>query len=394
MTKRIQSLSFVFTAVFIMLTGKAWAFNANNDTIRLMGTIMDINREYIDSVTLNISDEEGTQTILVRNGKIDYVIPGNSSSLEISIEKAGYRSFETTLSINENKEVPVLNIRLFPGYKILLKGRVRVGNIPIEDVNVLIKHKSKVYNQQTLGCYLDSENFWNCLFLGMFKVDISADNPNDSITLFFTKQGYKPHSAKIKFGEYDGSVLDIRLEYADVVPDMPMNNVNLKVAPPSSIFYPATEYTGWLISGSYFRTISEKFNRLALGVEATMLSSQYEISADFLDSTTSSDSTFIDIAAGPSVLFWVVKPDVRKFSTYIGGSLQYSFSTSKTNFQPFIGTRYFLDLRKSLSLEVRYINHQIEKTKYDPQVLTSAVKQTFTTKEEKWVINLGIQITF
>lgn len=391
-TKLLPFTAIIFFAIFI--TAPTYTQD-NTNLVRLNGTVQNTNREKLDSVWLTIEYQNKIDSLLILNGVFNQEILTSAKRLKAIFSKRQFRSFITEIEIPNNNKIEDINVVLYPSYSILLHGRVRIGNMPLEGVNVEVKHNNNTYKKQTLGCYVDSAEYWNCLYNGMFKTDIISNNPGDSITINFTKSGYKPLQKQIKFSSYDGSVLDIKLQYADIIPNQPLNNFNLKVAPPANLLYPGTENSGWFIDVSYFRHLSKKLNRIAIGAEANMISTNYTSIATFLPNADSTefDSTFIDLSIAPAMLIWIIKPDRKKFGTYIGNALHYSFITNQFNYQPFIGTRYFLDLRKSISLEFRYLNHNIIRTGYDPQ-FTVPVRKNHTESDQKWIINLGIQITF
>ena len=57
--------------------------------------------------------------------------------------------------------------------------------MPLEGVDVEIRHGMEKYTMQTKGCYYDKDNYWNCLYDGMFKMELTTTDPGDSIFISF-----------------------------------------------------------------------------------------------------------------------------------------------------------------------------------------------------------------
>ncbi|NBC82341.1 MAG: hypothetical protein GVY19_03070 [Bacteroidetes bacterium] len=389
-------------AVFLLTVSLLCTANtfASGDTLIVKGRIMNIQNQPIDTAQVKITTNTLIKQYEIHNGNFSLAVPVSLADQEITMEfmKSGLRTHTITHSIPAGRLLEDINVRLYPGYRILLKGRVRVGNMPLEDVNVTIKHEDQVYNQKTLGCYYDSEDYWNCLYLGMFKADITTQNPNDSIKVFFSKSGYNPLLKTLKFAEYDGDLMDIRLNYAQYIPDFPRHNLNLKLVPPLKPLHIGADYKGWFLSMSYLQHISSVnfFRRFSIGAELSVSTSEYSDKFNLLPNENDAiiDSFYIDGYAGPTLKFWIIEPQNRMFSTYIGNTLGFSFKTGDLVNQPYIGTRYFLDLSKAISLELRYLSHQIEITEFKGNVSGSAIRSTKSVLNEKIMVNLGVQVIF
>jgi hypothetical protein len=372
----------------------------DNDTLLLQGRVTNIHNQSLDSVKIIVTGTSLTEGFVIRDGEFKLLIPVSLADHEITLDfsKNGFRDHSITHTIPTDYRLKDLHVRLYPGYRILLKGRTRVGNMPLEDVNVTIKHGDKVYNQKTLGCFYDEEEYWNCLYLGMFKADITTQDPGDSIKLFFSKAGYEPVLKAMKFSEYSGDQIDVKLSYADRVPEFPQHNLNLKLSPPLKPLHIGSDYNGWFLGLSYYYHLSSAtfWRRVAVGLEVSMTTSEYTDEFILLpgEETARKDSFYIDAFGGPSVKFWFIEPEKRKFGSYVGNTLAWSFINGSLVNQPFIGTRYFLDLSKSISLEVRYLSHQIEVTEYQGNMTGAAIQETKQALDEKIMINLGIQVIF
>ncbi len=369
------------------------------DTTRqviLSGQVFNIFHETVDSVMVKVIVNDNLYlTFSDYNGLYNLRLPASNeisnSNISINFYRNDYNPFDTTFIFRNRESVSEVNVILSPKFKILLKGRIFVANSPLEGVDVSIKHLNEVHHLQTLGCYYDDEDYWNCLYLGMFKTEIVTENPNDSVYLSFSKYGYKPQSHKFKFAEYSGDLLKYKMKYADSIPDLPNNNFNVKLA------YQFDKQSGWFLGLSYYRHLSlDNFNRFALGIEFSMLTIKNSYTLQTLPNSPSAtfDTTYISLFAGPSFLLFLTKPHIRKFSTYVGSIASYSFNEKELIFQPFLGTRFFMDLRKSFSIEFRYLMYHMEVKEYTFNFLGSAVSNTETVLDNKFLINIGIQINF
>lgn len=163
------------------------------------------------------------------------------------------------------------------------------------------------------------------------------------------------------------------------------------------MLYPVTGRKGWFINFAYYYTFSGKIgSRISAGADFNLISSEYRQSFTLLDGAEKAtiDSLYLDAMAGPSVLFWLVKPDVRRFSTYIGNTFALSLKNMRYGNQVFIGTRYFLDLSKALVIEARYLTHEVELAEFTPNTFGSVGRSYKKEEEDKLLLNIGIQICF
>ncbi len=360
------------------------------------GYILNIYHESVDSADVTINIQGKKQKVLYPGNSLFFANMMQSLKgklIDISVQQPDYHAYDTSFVVNNNGP-SILLINLVPKYKILLRGRVYSGNVPLEGVNVEIRHGDKKYTMQTRGCFYDKDNYWNCLYDGMFKAELTTDDPNDSINISLQKKGMKPLHVGMKFKEYSGDVMDLKMKYQNRLPEIPLNDINLKLA------FPFTS-TGkdWSVGVSYYRTLKIKdFDRIALGLDANALISVVEVSHPTFPGLKNSvsDSSYVTFFGGPAIQFWIIKPEVRKFSTYIGSAGTLQFDNKQFVAMPFIGTRFFLDMNKAFSLELRYIsyNRNVIHYTFDPTGLGSAKRFSVPMHYNEFFVNFGIQVVF
>lgn len=277
-----------------------------------------------------------------------------------------------------------------PKFKILLRGRAYAGNMPLEGVEVIIKHLDHQYRMTTLGCYYDKENYWNCLFDGMFKHEIIAETPQDSIQIFLLKDGMKTYEHHMTFSEYQGEIMQFRLKYEALLPKVPSNNINLKLS------FPFTSFDdSWFVGVSYYRTVSN-LKRLGYGIEADMYITNVSVSHETFNELEPSiaDSSYIKSFAGPSLLYWFIKPEQRYFSSYAGCTFSVDLSDPALVPQFFLGSRIFLDLDKAISLELRYADFEMDIRHYQFNPFGNARNYYENEKLLKLHATIGVQVVF
>jgi hypothetical protein len=358
------------------------------------GQVVSIFHEVVDDALITVKIEgQLTDSITAVNGL--FVVPvsdiNKEKLLDFHIEHSDYHSFDTSL-IFTGEETLLLTFQMIPKHKILLRGRVYAGNIPIEGADVEIHHGNDVHNLITRGCFYDDEDYWNCLFDGMFKQELIAEDLSDSIHLLVRSEGMETLTKSFSFSEYTGEVMQIKMKYASRLPEMPSNNLNLKLALPF-----ATSDHDWFVDLSYYRVLNKtNLKRIAWGIDGNMYVSTISVSYPTLSGLepAESDSSYITGFLGPSLLFWVLSPDKRRFSTYVGCTFSYEFSKPQFVIQPFAGTRYFLDINKALSLEFRYFEYDRDVIHYVFNAYGNASRYKLSKHFVKFHINLGIQIVF
>lgn len=361
----------------------------------IVGQVISFYYEYIDSVRITLSTTDNSSYYYADNtGFFSITDPliNPLNPLTISVEHRDYMPYDTTIHII-GMEIPVVKAKLKPKYKMLLRGRVYIRKSYLSNANVNIKFGEQQYNLRTLGCYYDEENFWNCLYDGMFRTELFMENPGDTIKLHISKKGFKPLTYATKASDYQGEILKFSMKYADTLTNLGLNSLGIRIT------YPFMQDWGWFIEANCYRTLSiGNFSRLAVGAEAIMVTKPQSFT---IDSTLTGqdpseiDTTYTDGFIGPSAMLWILKPERRAFSAYIGATLAYSLRRNELGIQPFLGTRYFLDLNKALTLEARYIPYKIEPIEYNFNPTGNAIIKSYGLKEiHRFLINIGIHIYF
>ena len=184
----------------------------------------------------------------------------------------------------------------------------------------------------------------------------------------------------------------LRMKYENKLPAIPCNSLNFKLSFPLLSFD-----EDWFVGISYYRSVNRQFwRRLALGIDANM----YITTVSVIHNTfrnlepATADSSYIHAFAGPSVLVRLVPPENRMFSTYAACTFAYNFSNPEIIIQPFLGTRYFLDMNKAVSLEIRYCEYKADVVHYMFNPYGSAFHYKVESIFDKLHANLGIQIVF
>ncbi len=367
------------TGLSICISGQALSiFNEPVDSIKVIAGTQD----YKDSV---YGDFNGFYKIIMPNEQ-----GRRGQKMTLRFIRDDYKIFDTTFYYSFRDTDAYIKVRLIPKYKILVKGRVLAGNMPVENVEVVISHNKKTYRVKTLDCYYDDEDYWNCLYQGMFKHDVATDDPNDTIYLYFSKPGFKPAQYKFRFADYTGELVKYKIRYADSIPELRDNSFSLKLA------YPLSSGSGWFLGGSYYRLIKiGEFRRVAPGIEVSMVTLSENIEyVTFSGLEASYDTTYITGMAGPSLLVYLTRPDIRRFCTYLGSTFAWSFNKAEFIYQPFAGVRFFLDMNKSVSIDLRYLSYHFEAKRYTFNYLGNADSYFINKSDERLLINLGLQICF
>ena len=137
-------------------------------------------------------------------------------------------------------------------------------------------------------------------------------------------------------------------------------------------------------------------SRFRPGLEITMSTHKRSISLSALPgaSETKFDTVYTNFFIGPSFLFFLTKPHIRRFSTYFGSTFSLTFNGGEFVWQPFIGTRYFIDMRKSICLDFRYISYRLNAKNYTFNYLGNAIGENEEIGVDRILINIGVQINF
>lgn len=356
------------------------------------GYIESIFHEKIDSAQVIITIEGNPVENLITEQGVFYFRHNHPGKLlDVHILHSDFHSYDTAF-ILPREEIFVTNFQLTPKYKILLRGRVFVGKVPLEGVNVNVLFEGKEFKLKTKGCYYDDEDYWNCLFDGMFKRDLIAENAADSIYIFLSREGMRPLSYGMRFNEYTGEVMQFKMEYTSALPYVPLNSLNLKLGFPI-----LSSGRDWFVSLSYYRLLNENnLKRFGIGVEGNMFLSTISASHSTLPGRdiTSFDSSYVFSFLGPSALIWLIKPERRYFSTYAGCT--FAFKLDNGNFvpQPFIGSRIFLDINKAVSFEIRYAEFDTNITHYEFNLYGNANSYKVNDKFRNLNFSIGMQVVF
>jgi len=363
-----------------------------NDEIVLGGYISSIFHESIDSARVLLSaDGILLDSVYSKGGKYSFTLGKGSNPITIALSHPDFYNLDTTIYLQDS-DYTILHLMMEPKYKVYLRGRVFAGNTPLEGVMVNIRHAGKSNDLMTRGCFYDKEGYWNCLFLGMFRYNLITANLNDSVYISLSKEGMKPYSMGMIVKDYTGEIMNLKMKYNPVLPAIPKHNLNLKISFPM-----LSLNDDWFVGFSAYRLLGNGFlRRAALGIEADVYITTITVShPTFINlGTATSDSAYIHPFLGPSVLFWIVPPEKRYFSTYTGCTFAYNFSTPGMIFQPFAGTRMFLDLNKAINVELRYAGYRADVVHYIFNGYGDAARYKMKEIFEKLSLNIGIQVAF
>jgi len=361
----------------------------------ISGQVLSIFNEPVDNIMVIARTQDYKDSVYSDfNGFYKIYMPEENSrraqQMMLRFVREDYKPFDTTFYYSSRDKDAYIEVKLIPKYKILVKGRIMAGNMPVENVDVVISHNKNNYRVKTLDCYYDDENYWNCLYQGMFKHEIVTENPNDSVYLYFSKPGFKSEQHNFRFADYSGELIRYKIKYADSIPGLPDNSFNLKLS------YPLTSESGWYLGLSYYRLFKTgNFRRLAAGIDVSMVTLRQNVEyPTFSGLETSYDTTYITGMAGPSLLLYLTKPYIRRFCTYLGSTFALTFNKAEFVYQPFAGVRFFLDMNKSVSIDIRYITYHFDAKRYRFNYLGNADSYFINKSDERLLINLGLQICF
>jgi hypothetical protein len=363
-------------------------------SIPIGGLVASIFHEPVDSVRISLHiDNLLKDTILCYQGLFRMVVDekDNGKKIRLNFIHPDYYPFDTSFICNTEKPV-LLSIKLNPRFKISLRGRVYAGNMPLEGVRVEIRNKYHLYQMVTRGCFYDKDDYWNCLYDGMFKQDLTFDKPTDSVVILLNKEGMKPLSIAMPAKEFSGDILNVKMKYSSKLPVQSKNNLSLKLGFPFS----STE-NDWFIDLTYFRSLKIKsFNRLMGGFDVNMILTTVSVSHPTFPGLQESvsDSSYISGFAGPSLIFWLTPPENRYFSTYAGANAAFSLNKKGFAFQPYVGTLVFLDLNKAISIELRHVSYELDVVHYEFNPYGNAFRKAELKEFNEFLLNIGIQIVF
>lgn len=327
-----------------------------------------------------------------------FLIPENENgkTLHIRTTNSDYHQIDTAISWQNLKNQPLL-LWFQPRYKIVLRGRTIVGTLPLEGIQVKIIHNKDTMKTSTLSCYTDEEEYWNCLYNGMFIQEIVFDNPYDTVIINLSKDGLVAKSFSITCADYDGKVLPIKMKYKNDLPKVYKNNFLLKVGLPMN--------DCWMIAFNYRYLLNlGSFNRLGFGMETGMIMTDVEKNiptfpdlssgADSLSIIAKSDTSYISTYISPDIFFWINNPQNRRFASYIGLQMPYVINQKKFYFHPYVGTRYYLDMNKAIFGELRYLNYDLDLVNYSFNPYGEAYRNTINEPFNKLYLNIGLMVSF
>jgi hypothetical protein len=362
------------------------------------GLIASIFHEPVDSVAIGFFvEKEFKDSLFCFQGLFRFPVSQNDSGKLIGLHfnHPDYFPYDTSFIYNTIEPV-ILSINLRPRLKIALRGRIFAGNMPLEGVKVEIKNKDKIYQMVTRGCFYDKEDYWNCLYDGMFKQDLQFEKPSDSIVISFNKEGMKPLTLGMQVKEFGGEIMELKMKYTSKLPFIPKNDLSLKLGFPFT-----TSKNDWFIDLAYFRSLKiNNFNRLSVGLDANMILTNVSNTVSVSDSifpgkgVAVSDSSYISEFIGPSCLLWLTPPENRYFSTYMGLTAAFNINNHEFSFQPFIGTRVFLDLNKAISIELRHVSYNLDVVHYTFNPYGNAYRNMQLTDFNEYIFDIGIQVVF
>lgn len=377
---------------YLYATADSIRNNLNNDRF-LIVSVGSIYREIISNLKADVQVNGRNFPININKEGIFVIYPDDDQKgqlIDLTLSHSEFQSYDTSFIFTDDFG-NVLQIRMLPKYAILLKGRVYAGNLPLEGVDVKVRHNSNTFNLSTLGCYTDSEDYWNCLYLGMFKQEITTDNPEDDISIWFSKQGFKEKSYSLKFKEYDGDILNVKMKYASELPYFPSNNFSLKIG------FPLNRFNDWFINFGYHRLLTiNNFERLGVGAEICALVTNVSVSHVTFPGLQNSvtDSSYISTLLGPTALLYITKPTNRHYSFYTGINTSIILNNGSFSFQPFVGGKHYLDLNKALILEIRYMNYAVDVTNYRFNPYGNAEPYQISKEFQNLLINFGLNVSF
>jgi hypothetical protein len=359
----------------------------------LRGSISSIFHEVIDSVWVKYKIEKsGYDSILALNGHFQILLNNLKKErlIELEFKHPEFHVFDTSFLIFPLK-VQNITINLTPKFKISLRGRVYAGNLPVQGVKVKILLKNKIYQVDTKGCYYDAENYWNCLYDGMFKQDLILDSSTDSIKVLLDKEGMMPRTYGMVLSDYTGDIIDIKMKYASKLSSLPKNCMSLKLSFPF-----LTIENNWLVDLSYYRMLNGIYlNRFSMGIDANLLLTPVSVShTTFRNNSATFDTSYFSGYVGPSLLFWIIKPDKRYFSTYVGLTSGMRLNDGNLFIQPFIGSRIFIDFNKAVSIELRNASYDLDVVHYTFNPFGNAYRTIESENFNDFMLDIGLQIAF
>jgi hypothetical protein len=366
------------------------SLNSVNKKELLTGFVVSSFREIVPGVNIEyvVNNNERGTTKTDSFGRFYIANTQKIKSLSVSITTKEYYEFDTIFK-SEDLSGGFLTLELLPKYKILLRGRVFSGNVPIEGVGVEIAFGKEKYNLNTLGCYTDDENYWNCLYLGMFKQAIVFENPGDSIYITLQQDGYHKQNITMSVGDYKGTILNYKLRYKNQLYKFPKHNMSLKAG--------NTFQNTWSIGIGYLYQFQlGNFNRLGLGIEGGMIMSKIETQHTTFEnmSDATAQTYYASGLIGPVINISLTNPTNRKVNIYTGAVVPYLFPEGRFSVHPYLTSKYYVDLNKALFIELKYIDYTINVAEYGFNSYGNAFEQYEKRDFQKVLVSLGLLVSF
>lgn len=339
------------------------------------------------NIEFSINNKPFSNTTTDSIGRFYMVSESEITQLRIKFTDPEYHVFDSTYSIDRTKRI--IAVPLSPKYKIMLRGRVFAGNIPVDGVKVKIKHKALTFNLSTLNCYTDDENYWNCLYLGMFKQAVHFEDPADSIKIEIINPGFKNKTIALVAGEYDGAVMPIKLKYENKLLRFPKHNATIK--------FGYTFSKTWAVGLQYMYQLQlGGFNRLGLGVEGSMLTNSVTTTHTTFDNLPEAKAeTFYTIGMiGPLVNVAITDPTNRYLNLHAGVVASILVPKAEISIQPYITGKFYLDINKALIWEVRYLEYSIDQYEYTFNQYGNSSKTKVNQNYSKVLFSLGLLVSF
>ncbi len=324
-----------------------------------------------------------------KNGRFFIPLISGSKNIRFKVILPKYHPFDTLFTIppDEKSGFPVF---ITAKNRILLRGRVYVSNMPEPETNIIITHGKEVFTTQTSGCYTDAENYWNCLYLGMFRQEIIFDDPTDTITIKFEKDGYQSMESQLQIKDYSGSVDTYKLKYARNLKKFPHNNIALGLG--------HTFSNTWNVELSYLYMLTlGDFDRLGIGIDANFildkLQSEYSAIENMPDAST--ETFYPTFLLGPMINLSLTAPSKRYFNTYTGVATYYNFNQHNLSLQPYLASKFYVDINKALFVKINYLlNYTLSVKQYEFNNFGSAYESESKESFKRLLLNIGLLVSF
>lgn len=355
----------------------------------LTGCIVSQLREaiIIDAFDCTINGNENVKITPDSLGRFFIRHRSEITQVRLTIAQLDYHLLDTIIALSPNPKP--LTIHLIPKYKVVIKGRIYSGNLPLEDVSVKIQHNSQTFSLKTLGCYTDSENYWNCLYNGMYKQAVGFENPNDTVHITFTKKGYRNHKLSMAIGEYDGDIIPTKLRYEKHLAIYPKHNIGINFGLSfNQAFAVNLQYTYQLQMGN--------FNRLAIGLDGSLINQKVEDELPTFEGLSPTQATsYYNIACiGPVLDMSLTKPTNRYLNIHAGLVGAVFIPNQQFSLQPYLFGKVYIDINKAFVWQVKYMNYTIDQTAYQFNAYGKAFESAYEEQYSDIFCSVGLTVSF